>query len=207
MGISYAITAYNEIKELKRLIPLLQKHLREDDEIVVLLDTTATSEVRNYVKEIGVVVLEHSLNNHFGDFKNVLNKACQKEWIIQIDADEYFNETFLYNSHEILEVNEDVDVILVPRINTVEGLTQDDISKWGWRVDEDKRINFPDYQWRIYKNKPSIYWIKPVHEQLTGFNTISKLPPEEEYCLYHPKKIERQREQNKKYNEIIYRRN
>ena len=32
--------------------------------------------------------------------------------------------------------NDIIEMLLVPRVNTVEGLTQEHIQKWGWRVDE-----------------------------------------------------------------------
>ena len=40
--ISYAITAWNEAVELDRLLSQLSEHVRPEDEIVVLLDFTAT---------------------------------------------------------------------------------------------------------------------------------------------------------------------
>jgi hypothetical protein len=101
----------------------------------------------------------------------------------------------------ILESNPEVDVYLVPRINTVSGLTEEHIQKWKWKVEGD-RINFPDYQWRIYKNIPTIKWINKVHERLDGFKTYSTLPPQDEFCLLHPKTIERQEKQNNFYNTL-----
>ena len=95
-----------------------------------------------------------------------------------------------------------VDVILVPRVNTVEGLTDEHIQKWGWNVDENGWVNFPDYQWRIYKNSADIKWQNKVHETLIGYNTISNLPSIEELALYHPKTIDRQVKQNNYYDTL-----
>jgi len=207
--ISYAITAYNELDELKKLIRFLKKDITEKDEIVIQLDTKATNKVKEYangllnISGLDVTVIEFPLNNHFGDFKNNLNLHCTKEWIFQIDADEVVSDILITNIHDILKMNKDVDVILVPRVNTVEGLTEEDILQWGWKVNEDGWVNFPDYQWRLWKNKPEIKWVKPVHEQLTGFKTISKLPPEPEYSLIHPKTIDKQRKQNNFYREMF----
>ncbi len=67
---------------------------------------------------------------------------------------------------------------------------------------EGDRINFPDYQWRIYKNIPTIKWINKVHERLNGFKIYSTLPPLDEFCLLHPKTIERQEKQNEFYNTL-----
>ena len=111
------------------------------------------------------------------------------------------NEWLIENIHEILESN-DIDLIWVPRINTVEGLTQEHIDKWGWRVNEQGWVNFPDYQCRIYKNDKSIYWKNPVHEVVVGAKKVSHFPTEEQFCLYHPKDIEKQEKQNNLYSEI-----
>jgi hypothetical protein len=63
-------------------------------------------------------------------------------------------------------------------------------------------INWCDYQMRIYKNNPEIKWENKVHEVLGGYKTMSYLPIDEEWCLLHPKTIERQEKQNKFYSEI-----
>jgi hypothetical protein len=99
-------------------------------------------------------------------------------------------------------MNKNIDVLLVPRINTVEGLTQEHIQKWRWNVNDKGWINFPDYQWRIYRNDGKIKWKNKVHEVLEGYNNLSQLPLEEEYCLFHQKTIERQEKQNEYYNTL-----
>ena len=93
----------------------------------------------------------------------------------------------------------------MPRVNIVEGLTQEHIDKWGWRVNEKGWVNFPDYQGRIYKNDKSIYWENPVHEVVVGAKKVSYFPTEEQFCLYHPKEIERQEKQNELYSKISHR--
>ena len=102
----------------------------------------------------------------------------------------------------ILEGNPDNDVYLVPRVNTVAGLTQEHITKWRWNVDEEDRINWPDYQWRIWKNKPEINWVNKVHEKLEGFKTYALIPTHSELALHHPKDIERQEKQNAYYDTL-----
>jgi hypothetical protein len=41
-----------------------------------------------------------------------------------------------------------------------------------------------------------------VHERITGYDTFSSLPTDEQWCLYHPKQIERQEKQNEYYEKI-----
>lgn len=207
-SISYAITVCNEHAELERLLDLLVTKIRPEDEILVQLDSTATFEVKKVAEKynIGYNFEYHriysSLNNDFAGFKNNLSAHCTRDYIFQIDADEYPHEHFLENLPKVLTYNPDVEVLLVPRINTVEGITEQHIQKWGWNVNDKGWINFPDYQWRIWKNRKGIHWINKVHERLSGFTEYSALPMIEEYCLYHPKTIERQEKQNDFYNKI-----
>ena len=208
MKISYAITVCNEFVEIQRLLTLLLDRKQPQDEIVVLWDSkNGDKEVETYLRKMNVERSyfqwhPYEFDGHFADFKNELTSHCSGDYIFQIDADEYPHETLMDNIHEILESN-DVDVILVPRVNTVEGLTQEHIQKWGWNLSEKGWVNFPDPQWRIYKNSESIRWENKVHEKLVGYDTISNLPWAEELSLYHPKTIERQEKQNEYYDTLV----
>jgi len=197
-SISYAITACNEHRELSFLLEVLRNNIRQEDEIVIQLDSNATKEVRSIAKDY----IEFPLNKDFASFKNNLSKHCTKDYIFQIDADEYPHQHLITNLGDILEYNQTIDVILVPRINTVSGLTAQHIGRWGWNVNDKGWINFPDYQWRIWKNNSKIKWINKVHERLERFETYSVLPQMEEYCLFHPKDIQRQEKQNALYETI-----
>ena len=201
--ISFAITVHNEHKELDKLLQQLVKSIREEDEIVVQMDITATEEVKAVVNNYKLTNYFHPLNKDFATFKNNLKSLCTKDWIFFIDADETLNYYFSKNIHEFLELNKGiVDLIGVPRVNKVNGLTQSHIDKWKWFVDDNGWVNWPDYQTRICANKPEIQWINKVHERLTGFKTSAQLPALEEWSLTHIKDIERQEKQNNFYNKI-----
>jgi hypothetical protein len=205
MKISYAITVCNELEEIKRLVSFLLLHKSKQDEIVILFDEeNGTQIVKDYLTSIAhqATVAVHDFENHFADWKNLLTSYCSGDYIFQIDADEMPTEDLINNLPYILEINPEVDVFLVPRVNTVEGLTQEHIRQWRWMVNENGWVNFPDYQWRVYRNTPNIKWKNKVHEVLEGFKTSTLLPAEEEYCLYHPKTIERQEKQNNYYNTL-----
>jgi glycosyltransferase involved in cell wall biosynthesis len=197
-SISYAITACNEHRELSFLLEVLRNNIRQEDEIVIQLDSNATEKVKTIARDY----IEFPLNKDFASFKNNLSKHCTKDYIFQIDADEYPHTHLIANLADILEYNQTIDVFLVPRINTVSELTEQHIQKWGWRVDDKGWVNFPDYQWIIWRNKNSIKWINKVHERLDGFQEYSALPQSEEYCLFHPKDISRQEKQNALYETI-----
>ena len=207
MKISYAITVCNEIVEIQRLVSFLLEHKRFDDEIVVLFDSKGGTEtVEEYLRSHSVngEFMWHSgeFQGHFADWKNRLTELCSGDYIFQIDADEYPHDILIDKLPEILEGNPDNEVYLTPRVNTVSGLTQEHITRWRWNVDEENRVNWPDYQWRIWKNKSEIKWVNKVHEQLEGFETYAALPALPELALYHPKDIIRQEKQNAFYDTL-----
>lgn len=207
MKLSYAITVCNEYDEIQRLIPLLLENKRKQDEIVVLFDQKNGDEkvaeyLTTFSKYPNFQFWRDYFEGHFADWKNKLTEYCDGDYIFQIDADEYPNKMMFTHLPAILETNPNNEVYLVPRVNTVEGLTQEHINKWGWKVDSNNRVNWPDYQWRVWKNKPEIKWINKVHEVLNGYKTYAALPEMEALALYHPKDIVRQEKQNDYYDTL-----
>ena len=206
MKISYAIPVCNELVELQRLLEFLIKNKREEDEIVILYDSeNGSKNVEEFLRAKSVndpqfVWYSNPLNKDFAQQKNYLTKMCTGDWVFLIDADEYPNKVLLQQLKPILEIN-DVDLIWIPRVNTIDGMTQEDVQRWGWRVTEKGWVNYPDYQARVFRNDKSIRWTRPLHEYITGCKTYSHLPPHEELSLYHPKTIQKQTEQNMFYNQ------
>ena len=204
MKISYAITVCNEILEIQKLLSFLNTHKREQDEVVVLYDETNGDPIikSNLLKNPTIQFHSGKFDGHFANWKNQLTDYCDGDYIFQIDADEIPDNQLIIALPKIIEGNLDNEVYLVPRVNTVEGLTEEHIQKWGWKVDDKGWVNWPDYQWRIWKNKPEIKWVNKVHEKLEGFKTYATLPPMKDLALYHPKEIKRQEKQNKYYSTL-----
>ena len=211
MGISFLVTAYNEYEDLKKLLGQLLQVMKSTDELVIQLDTKATTEVIELVDRfmiqnksiIEIKKCHFNLNKDFASFKNNAKSYCTKDWVFQIDADETLSETFCRIIHEVLETNEEIDLIAVPRVNIVNGLTQEDVTQWGWQLNNQGWVNWPDSQHRIFRNKPEIKWVNKVHEKIVGWRTYAELPSEDDsYALYHIKDIDRQRAQNEFYSTI-----
>ena len=209
INVTYAVTVCNELEEITRLINFLQPRIKSEDEILIQYDSdSVTKSVKDYLEILSqlhksnIRVIGFPLNGDFASFKNNLKDNAKGIFIFQIDADELPSEYLVSNLTDFLEYNKDVDLFFVPRINTVEGLTDAHIQKWGWKVNEKGWVNFPDYQTRIYRRTSEIEWKKKVHETIVGYNTLSVLPMEEDYCLYHHKQIERQEKQNAYYETI-----
>jgi glycosyltransferase involved in cell wall biosynthesis len=206
MKISYAILTHNEGEYIERVLKCLVDNKNLNDEIVVVDDYSSDPLSKAILEEyeaMGCIKLvRRELNNNFAEQKNYLTSLCSGDYIFQIDADELPTVWLMHNLSEILESNPDCEVYLVPRINTVEGLTETHIQKWGWNVNDKGWVNFPDYQWRIYRNDTKIKWVNKVHERLTGFGIYASLPTESEYCLSHAKEISRQESQNEFYDKL-----
>ena len=207
MKITYAVTVCNEFIEIQQLIRFLLENKRIQDNIVVLYDA------KNGDLEIESFLRANSSNGefawhkaefqgHFADWKNKLTSFCDGDYIFQIDADELPTETLIQYLPDVIQANSQVETILVPRVNTVDGMDQDHMQQWGWNVNEHGWINWPDYQWRIWKNKPEIKWINKVHERLDGFLSYASIPADESLALRHPKTIDRQIKQNEYYNTL-----
>lgn len=211
MKISYGLTTWIEHEELNRLLSFLKDKIDDEDEIIIVYDQNrVTSQVLDIIKSFN----RHNYNYYPFDFcdnwlenKNYLGSKCSGDYIFQIDADELPSEYLINSLKSILDLNP-VDVLVVPRINLVEGLTQEHIQKWGWNVNEKGWVNFPDPQKRIYKNSSEIQWRDPegqpqIHGMVTGYKTIGYLPFGEEYSLLHTKTIQKQEYQNKTYTDVL----
>ena len=201
MKVSYGITVHNEAEELKRLLNILTDKIDKEDEIVICIDgddVKVEAVLGEYLSENEASVYKRKLNGDFAAQKNSVIENSTGDYIFHIDADEYPSDGLLEYVKPILETN-DIDLIWVPRVNTVDGITEQHIQQWGWRVSNAGWVNYPDYQSRIFKNSPEIRWKSKVHERIFGAQTFSHLPPNETMSLYHPKTIDKQEKQNKFY--------
>jgi hypothetical protein len=205
MKISYGITCCDEHKELLHLINFITPLIDEEDEIVVVYDQNrVTPQVLAILEEYKHLINSFSFDfqQNFLDNKNYLGTKCNGEYIFQIDADEIPHEVLITNLKSILEEN-DIDMLVIPRKNIVEGITPEHIKKWGWNVNEKGWVNWADQQKRIYKNTPDIQWTgHPVHGMVTGYKTFASLPLEEQFSIEHNKQVKRQESQNMRYSNI-----
>jgi glycosyltransferase involved in cell wall biosynthesis len=207
MKISYAILACNEARELNELLTALTSEIRKSDEIVIVLDETSVTKkvefiCESYKRSNDLQYYTHPLNKDFAAQKNYLTSKCSGDWIVNLDADELLTPDLIRILPDIIEMNEEVDVVWMPRINTVEGITPDHIEKWNWQVNEKGWVNWPDAQMRIYKNNGFIKWVQPVHERLTGHKSFGRLPFDAKYAIHHHKNITKQESQNEFYKGI-----
>ena len=135
--ISFLVTCKNEGVQLKTLLELLYDY-REDCECVILDDYSddpyTLMVLDNAPKQHFFRVEKHKLDNDYGAHKNYGKDLCRGKYIFQIDADELPSVYLLQNIVEILKSNENIDLFYVPRINKFEGVTSEDVNRWGWTL-------------------------------------------------------------------------
>ena len=212
--ISYLVTCKNEGESLYQLLRLLNQY-KDGNECVVLDDYSDDSNTQYILKlatcdinnSTGFIRLyQHALNNNYSEHKNYGKSLCKGKYIFQIDADELPSETLLQSIPDLINLNPDVDLFWIPRINDFVGVNQQNATQWGWKLTpyENKLIvNWPDPQGRLFKNLPNLKWERRLHEKIEGAKAYSYLPYEYEFSLYHNKTIEKQIETNLKYNKIF----
>jgi glycosyltransferase involved in cell wall biosynthesis len=203
MKISYAILTHNEGEYIAELLTLLSTYKRDIDEIVIVDDYSDDEETKFILNDFkDLITLDYRTFDGDHTQKNYLNSKCTGDYILQLDADELVKPEFLEMLPELLEENKETDLFIMPRINTVEGLTPEYIQKWRWNVNEKGWVNFPDWQMRLYRNCDWVKWDGLLHSKIEGHKTYVFLPAEELFCIIHPKQLDRQVAQNNLYDKI-----
>jgi glycosyltransferase involved in cell wall biosynthesis len=203
MKISYAILTHNEGEYIAELLTLLTTYKRDVDEIVIVDDHSNDEKTKFILNDFkDLIKLEYRTFDGDHTQKNYLNSLCTGDYILQLDADELVKPEFIEMLPQLLEDNNEIDLFIMPRINTVEGLTPEYIAKWRWNVNEKGWVNFPDHQMRLYRNCNWVEWDGLLHSKIKGHKTFVFLPVDELFCILHPKQLERQVAQNDLYDKI-----
>lgn len=209
--ISYTISVHKEKEELKKLLDTLYNEKIDKEEVIIVQTYQNINEKQDSLfLEIKDLIMSYKdisyhtyhFQDNFADLKNYTNSFANNEFIFNLDADEDLSKDTLEAIRQTIKQNPSYDLFFIPRINTVEDLTKEDISKWQWQVNDQGWINWPDYQPRVYKNHPNIRWSGQIHEQITGNQKTGVLPAHPNIAIVHAKKIEKQRSQNAFYDQI-----
>jgi hypothetical protein len=198
--ISFAICVCDEARELNELLQMLTDTIRKIDEIQVLVDTSkVTTDVRLVLEKFPrAQVHEREFKDDFAAHKNYLNSKCRGDYIFNLDADEVPSETLVRMAFDV----KDLDLVYVPRVNIVPGITESELKQHKFHLNEVGFINWPDFQGRIYRNHPSIRWVSEVHEKIQGAAKIGQIPVQPIHAIWHVKSRAKQMKQNQKYLEI-----
>lgn len=146
MKISACYITKNEEDNLRRSIGSLQGQV---DEIVVA-DTGSEDGTVAVAEAMGAQVYHYSWQDDFAAARNFALSKATGDWLILLDADEYFTEETSGNIRKLLEqVNERYNCIFVQIVN--------------WDKDkQEEQDRF--YQLRLAKNLPGLAYKGAVHE-------------------------------------------
>lgn len=176
MFLSFLVTCHNEVESLDNLLLLLIKYKKENQEIVVLDDFSTNEKTKEiFIKyKDNVVVYTHSLNLNYGEHKNYGKSLCKGKWIFQLDADELPSELLLKNIEIIINANESNDVIWVPRLNYIDGITESEIKTWRCRISKFDELKLT----KIFKVDDPYYSCLKQYNYVISSKSIDKLMDE-----------------------------
>jgi len=207
--ISYLVTTKNTGFELQFLLERLYKY-GQNNECIILDDYSDDADTLQVLNNISnntfFKIYKHKLDRNYSEHKNYGKSHCRGEYIFQIDDDELPSEVLLENLNDIIELNKNVDIFWIPRINDFRGVNAENSRQWGWRLTPYENrliVNWPDPQGRLFKNLPHMEWKRRLHEKIEGSKTHVHLPYEYELALHHKKTIEKQIQTNIKYNKLF----
>lgn len=211
LSVCFAITVCDEYEELRNLLNAIIPYVCENDEILIQGDEgNITDKVKEVIAEYSNSIskfVEFPLNHNFGAYKSQLAKHTKCKYIFQIDADEIPHPYLMRHIHRII-YNNNLDLIRMARINI---MIENDENFILWdnfeKYKKYDRLNFPDYQRRIYRNTESISWTQNIHEKIIGFKTNAYLPTSEKYCLLHCKHWKKQIERDNQIFNVYRKKN
>lgn len=139
--LTYAILTHNEGHYITDLLKRLTSFIiRFPQNNIVIVDDNSTDPktqmlLRGVQEKFSFVkVFQKKHTGDFSEQKNFLNSHCTGDWIFNLDADEFVEDSFLEIIPQLIESNPTVEAYYIPRINTVDDLTSAYAKKWGWSV-------------------------------------------------------------------------
>lgn len=147
--VSVAIATYNEADNIGKC---LESVVSLADEIV-LVDGGSEDTTIEIAKKYKARIIRTNNPSIFHINKQKAIDASKKDWILQLDADEFVTPELRKEISEVIDLNNGIDGYWVPRKNYFLGSF---LSKGG---------QYPDFTLRLYRNGKGRLPCKSVHEQ------------------------------------------
>ena len=151
MKISACVIVKNEEKNITQWL----NNMRQIADEIVVVDTGSTDNTINILENANITPYHFTWRNDFAAAKNYAIQQATGDWIVFLDADEYFDASSVKRFRTEMtryHANKKIGAIMCQLVN----------------IDTDNRNKIIDtmIQVRIFRNNKDIYYKNPVHEQL-----------------------------------------
>ena len=141
--------AKNEEKNIAKCINSYKNIVHE----IIVVDTGSTDKTVEIAQSLGAKVYHFKWINDFAKAKNYALSKAKGDWIIFLDADEYFDGLKAKNIPKL--------------INKYDKQNKEIIACKMFNIDEETGESLADFvQTRIFKNTGKIYYVNAIHERL-----------------------------------------
>ncbi len=151
MKISACVIVKNEEKNIERWLA----NMRQIADEIIVVDTGSTDNTLTILENAGITTYHFTWCNDFAAAKNYAIQQAAGDWIVFLDADEYFDTSSVQRFRTEMSryhANKKIGAIMCQLVN----------------IDIDNRNKIIDtmIQVRIFRNSKDINYKNPVHEQL-----------------------------------------
>ena len=148
--ISACYMVKNAAEDLRRSLESLVKHV---DEIIVV-DTGSTDETVKVAEEFGAKIFHETWQDDFSTPRNIAIHEATGDWIVFLDADEYFINDTAKNLQAVIKM---------ARRAKQQGISVNLVN-----VDKDNNnaIINSSYLLRIFEHAPDIRYVGKIHEEI-----------------------------------------
>ena len=147
LKISACYIVKNEAKNLAKSIKSLKNQVHE----IVVVDTGSTDNTIVVARKLGAKVYSFHWQDDFSKARNFALSKAKGDWLILLDADEYFTAKTAGNIRQVIRQAQQADGLLIQMVN----------------YDVDKaEIQDYFYQLRIVRNQQGLHYEGKIHEEL-----------------------------------------
>lgn len=163
LKISACYIVKNEAKNLAKSIKSLKNQVNE----IVVVDTGSTDNTIVVARKLGARVYSFPWQDDFSKARNFALSKAKGDWLVLLDADEYFTAKTAGNIRQVIRQAQQADGLLIQMVN----------------YDVDKaEIQDYFYQLRIVCNQQGLHYEGKIHEELKLSDGKSmkflRIPPE-----------------------------
>ena len=148
--ISIAMIAKNEEKRIGRSLASVRDFAGE----IIVVDTGSTDRTGEIARECGATLLDDPFRGDFSAARNVSLSACRGDWILVLDADEFFPLSAK------LMIETAVDSALDGSANPYKGYY---LLRHNYE-ESAAQVSYSDHVLRLFRNGPNVRYAHRVHE-------------------------------------------